>query len=442
MKPERNFRKRVNNDKKDIFMREKKGFYYGWIIVLATTMLSGAGAGITSYMMSAFIKPVSEALNINRAEFSVTMTCTNVAAMLFMPIMSVVFKKFPLKRVVFIGSSISAVSLFCFSLVTKIWMFYPLAVTCGICQCSISSIPLVILISNWFEEKRGLVTAITFSGGALLSMLLMPTLNRVIVDFGWRYGYRMLSIIFVCLTIPTILFLVKEKPEGINQLRNEKTNDSDIKATYERKGFTRSQAIRTSGFWIFSAAIFIIALTSRGAQQHLMPFWSDLGCSAGYTAWLSSIMMGVGILSKALLGIIYDKLGLKKASIFICTISFSAFLLLIIANSGTLILASAIVFGFASAIQILPATHMVNMLFGDRDYSSLYAITTMAFFSGVSIGTPLAALSFVRAGSYLATWYLYAGLTVIILALMLVAIKKAKQQRAAILGETNLPELN
>lgn len=427
--------------KKNKLNKIKGGFNYGWIIVIATTMMSGAGAGITSYMMSAFIKPVSEAFSINRAEFSITMTCTNIAAMVFMPIMSDAFKRFPLKRIVFIASLASASSLFCFSSATKIWMFYPLSVVCGICQCCISSIPLVILISNWFSEKRGFVTAITFSGGALLSMLLMPTLNRVIGDFGWRYGYRMLSIIFACLTIPTILFLVKEKPQDVNLLQHEKNNNNYNKANNDKKGYTRSQAIKTSGFWIFSAAIFLISLTSRGAQQHLMPFWSDLGCSAGYTAWLNSIMMGVGIVSKTLLGMVYDKFGLRKASIFICIVSFSAFALLIITSSGVLLLAGAIVFGFASAIQILPATHMVNMLFGDRDYSSLYAITTMVFFCGVSIGTPLTALSFVHTGSYITAWYSYAGLTAIILTLMLVSIKKVREQRAAILGENNLAEL-
>ena len=419
----------------------KKRFFYGWIIVFAATLLSGAGAGIISFMMSAFIKPVSEALGVDRATFSTALTSTALAAMLFLPLTSRVFKRFPLKKVVLNCLLGIGMSLFGFSFITEMWMFYPLYIICGICQNSISSIPLVILLSNWFSEKQGLATAITFSGGGLMSMLFMPVLNRVIENEGWRFGYVMLAITFAILTIPTILFLIKEKPQDMGLMPLGATSSESKNNQPDKKGYTSKQAIRTSAFWIFCITIFLFSLSSRGAEQHLMSFWSDLGSSPEHTAMLYSVMMGVGIAGKTLLGIIYDKFGLRKASVFICTVCISAYLMFVVSDSGSFLLAGAVVFGLSSAIQILPATYMVNKLFGDRDYSTLYAYTTMFFFFGSSVGVIFSALTYDNYGSYLRAWYIYALLTIVILILMLVSIKKAKEQRALILGETYLPEL-
>ncbi len=46
-------------------------------------------------------------------------------------------------------------------------VFYVLSALCGFFSCFMNAVPIVILTSNWFVEKRGVATSISFSGMGL-----------------------------------------------------------------------------------------------------------------------------------------------------------------------------------------------------------------------------------------------------------------------------------
>lgn len=419
--------------------------YYAFVQLAAATLLSAAGAGLLSYVSGSFIKPISEAFEASRAGFSGSITVTTVAAMIFLPIMGRVFKKHRLKSIVLPACITAIVMLICSSMVNEMWMFYPLAAVNGVCQCCISAMPIVILTSNWFAKKKGLVSSIAFSGGGLMSMLFSPMLNHVIESAGWQAGYRVLAIVFAVITIPTLLFVVKESPAEVGMLPYgiEQNNDSKQPAELpQATGYLFSQAVKTRGFWMYCAAIFLIALTSRGAQQHLISFWSDAGYTYTFSAMLYSITMGTGIVGKIVLGEAYDRLGIKKAGGLICGVAILSYILLCFSGASDMVaLSSAVLIGASSAIQIAPATYGVNKMFGDKDYSSNYGLTTTFFYMGASLGALIPAGIFDRFCTYEFAWYLFAGITLLIFALLVWSYITTRSERIKLLGENDVAEM-
>ena len=147
--------------------------FYGWVIVLCCMLLSAA-SGILSGVLSTFFKPVSEALGVSRSAFSLTSTVLNLTIMLMMPSVAGIFRRVPLQRTVICSAVFAATAVFCFSFARSLVVFYVLSALCGFFSCFMNAVPIVILTSNWFVEKRGVATSISFSGmGTRLNLRLM-----------------------------------------------------------------------------------------------------------------------------------------------------------------------------------------------------------------------------------------------------------------------------
>lgn len=417
-------------------MREKgkKTIFYGWIIVICCMLLS-ASSGIISGVLSAFFKPVSERLQVSRSAFSLTSTVINLTIMLTMPIVAKTLKRVPLKRTIILSASICSLCIFCLSFMKALPGFYVLSAICGFFSCFMNAVPIVILTSNWFIEKRGIATSIAFSGMGLSSMLLTPVVARLIEVVSWQTAYRVVGIAFFLLSVPSTLLLVYETPT----LRGEKPlgfkeNSADTAANLE--GFAHDQIFRLKSFWCFAAAILLIPLTSYGIQQHAISYWSDLGYSATQAASWYSLMMAVGIASKASMGAVYEKFKIKKATAFVCLTAALSYILLLYCEKPVILLTTVVLFGVSSGIQITPPTYVTNQLFGNRDYSTNYATITMIYYMGIAVGVPFAGFCYDYFHSYRPAWYLYSFLMLTVLALVFAAEHMAGKEWLKAFGHT------
>ena len=167
----------------------------------------------------------------------------------------------------------------------------------------------------------------------------------------------------------------------------------------------------------------------------MVTFWTDLGIDGETAALLFSITNGIGILSKALMGGVYDRFGVKKASAFCCLLTFISFVCLPMSKSMVFAGASAVFFGLGSGIQIAPPTAMTNALFGDLDYSANYSVVTLIYFVGIAIGNLISAMLYDNFGSYNPAWILYAVMIVVTFGLWITAERVAESERRKILGE-------
>ncbi|MDD5953780.1 MAG: MFS transporter [Firmicutes bacterium] len=389
-------------------------------------MLLSASGGIISGVLSTFIKPVSEQLQVSRAEFSLTSTVINLTIMLIMPFVAKILKCVPLKRTIIFSACISGTAIFCFSFAKNLAEFYLLSAICGFFSCFMNAVPIVILTSNWFREKRGVATSISFSGMGLSSMLLSPIAASVIEAYSWQTAYRVVGISFLLLSVPSSVFLIREKPQeiGLEPLGGQQAGQEKI--CFE--GFEHRQVIRMKSFWLFAAAIALIPLTSYGVQQHAISYWSDLGYSATKAASWYSVMMAIGIVSKASMGAVYEKWKIRKASAFVCLAACASYILMIFCANPVALVLMVVLFGISSGIQITPPTYITNRLFGDRDYSMNYGTITMIYYLGMACGVPFSAFCYDRFHSYLPAWCIYSVLMLAVLVLIFKAERCARKE--------------
>ena len=301
-----------------------------------------------------------------------------------------------------------------------------------------NAVPIVILTSNWFIKSRGTATSISFSGMGISSICLAPIVSQVIIDFGWEMAYRIVAIAFWLFTIPTVCFLIREKPKdmGLKAYGKEAGEDSEVyNKVSAGTGFTRRQTIKTKSFILFSTGIFLSSLVSYGVLQHFVSYLTDIGFEPTKAAGWFSVITIVMTISKAVTGRLYERLGIRKASLMLSVMLCLSMLVFGLAENRCYLMVFILLFGMSSGIQIVPPTFMTNMLFGNKDYSANYGLVTTIYYCGMAAGIQLSSFSFDRFNSYLPVWLLYAVLTIVMLLLWLAARKVAIAERKQLLNE-------
>lgn len=405
----------------------KQRFFYGWVVVVGCMILAASATGLLSYLNPLFVVPVTKELGVTRAVYMVYQTFSTTATVICMPLMSSLYKKVPMKVMIISGACLGAFAQFVYSFASSVRGIYLGGTLCGIATSMFGGIPIAILTTNWFYEKKGTATGIAFAGTGLVSALLSPIVSRIINYFGWRFGYRLIAVLILASVIPTVLFLIRETPEemGLQPLGADKVvrgtaqKSEEETAVRKKAGLTRIQALTSKTFWIFTFAVFLLGALTAPAQQQMVAYWTDMGNGENLAAMMYSAVMTIAIFSKIFLGGIYDFIGVPVATAAVGGISVLSFWALSFCTRGYYILIPALLFGITVAVQVLVSTYVTNRLFGDLEYPFFYGIISSVLFGGAAVGSPVSAAIAEFLGSYQLVWIgfsiLFALATILIL---------------------------
>jgi MFS family permease len=139
--------------------------------------------------------------------------------------------------------------------------------------------------------------------------------------------------------------------------------------------------------------------------------------------------MAVLIAGKILLGCVYDKFGVKVGTIYGSGLFGLSLVLLIFARLPLAPQLFVISFGLSNAIQTVQRTYIVNHLFGDLYYSSIYGLMASISMAGSAIAVPFSGWVYDHVGTYLPAWYGYIGICVAVILLVFAADREASKTR-------------
>ena len=335
-----------------------KKFFYGWIIVLCCTLLMAVGTGIFVNCVGIFVKPVCEDLGFERGTFTLYTTITSVLSMLAMLVFGELYRKKPrrIRLYIAIGGLTGCLVFFGYSLSSKLWHFYTLSAIYGCVATTLAGISVTTLVNNWFVDKRGLATGLAFAGSGVSAAIMTPVLTTVVTDYGWRMGYRTMSLVSFIILIPAMLLIRLEPsdkgllPYGVTPHPSEE--DKRSIPVIEQTGLTRAQAVKTSSFYFQSIGIFCLSLAGMGISNHAISYFTDIGYSPLTASTAMSLVMTIMIGAKILLGAVFDKIGSVRSAIL----------------TGLCMIASTLSIRFAGAGAFMPYVFSVCFGFG---YSTL-----------------------------------------------------------------------
>lgn len=387
-------------------MKETKrsGFYYGWVIVAVCFLLMTFAYVSFVSTTSVYVIPVTEAFGIERAQFVLYATIMSLTTVVITSFMGKVMADKNIKVIMMISAFIGAVGFFIFSQAQGVMYFYLGALLLGVGFGNTTTLPVSLLINNWFGGKiKGTAMGVAFIGSGVGGMIMTPLLNNVIQSSGWRHAYVCQAIIMIIL-IPIIGIFVVKTPEEKGMLRLGETED-EKEEDKEKSGVTFEEAKRSPILYILLVSIVLVIFGSSAVLANSVAFFQECGYNATQAAGFASAALGSLIVGKPIVGFLCDKFGIKINAVLSCVVFALGFLFLtMMPHMPNLVYGYVICYCIGGAAITVCPPLMVNGLFGEKDYGTLVGLVTMATSIGGAFGGMIAAKAYDMTGSYVTFW--------------------------------------
>ena len=406
-------------------LTKRPTFYYGYIVVLVSTIVMTLTFGV-NYSFGIFFTPL-------RAEFGWTKAVTSMAyaILTFLAGFLGIFAgrltdRFSAKVVSIVGGCFLGLGCILMSRINAAWQFYLIY---GLFVSAGTGGPwpsLTATVPKWFVRRRGLMISIVASGTGIGAMIVPPLVSRLILAYGWRNSYVILGASTLALIVTGAIFMRRD-PHQMGQLLY-----GEDKAVREEKIWTTGilsykEMAHNRDIWMVCVIYFCFGFSLHTIMVHIVPHAIETGIPLETAAGLMTVIGGSSILSKLTVGMISGRIGVKwpLACNFILLVA--ALLWLQAAGSLSTLRGFAFAFGFAYGGIMALQPMLSAELFSLSSLGLILGSVTFIYTIGSAAGPLLSSTLFDLTGSYRIAFLICALLEVAALVVVLTALRKKRQ---------------
>ena len=366
------------------------------LIICLVLNLIGRGTADT-YVV--FLLPLEQDLGWSRSKMTSVYSLYLLVNGLTAPAIGYFFDRLGPRTVYGCGMAALATAYLLASQVQELWQFYAaVGVLTGISVSSLGMVPSSSLIARWFRERLGTAISIAFAGLGLGALLIVPAVQYLLQQYGWRDSYRILGLALLCL-VPLVLLLPwKDYVEGHPEYRRVRKAGAK-----EEDNWTLRAALKTRSFWglawVFSlTSIGMFSITVQTVVYLIERGFPPLAAASafGFAAMLSVF----GIVAT---GAFADRFGPRRTVSVTFAGSIAGVLILFLMSwfpQQSLLVAYVLVFGLCQGARGPIVSSMSARLFPGSQTASIYGILYACNAIGAGTGALLAGLLHDLSGSY------------------------------------------
>lgn len=397
------------------------GVYRGWAVLAFCVLMLCVSTGPVYYSFGLFAMPFAHSFGAPRTLISLGLTLTMLMSSLGSGPIGWLADRYPLRPLLLCGAVGTAAGLALVSLTTSMWQVVLLYGTLIAAADTLLGVMFAnLLLSKWFDRRRGLVIGLAALGASSGSILYPPLTGFLIEHYGWRASYLGLASSVLALAVP-VWFFATTPPNGMPAIeRMPSAPRADAQA-----GAMAILAVRE--FWILAAAVGLLAAVNTGVIISLVPFAISRGTSTVDAATLMSIFGAGAVVGKLLASMIADRVDLRwalRGAILLCSLALG--LLGLVRGGFGLWAICATLIGLSMGGQLPLWGAITARLFEQRVYGRALGLSRMAM-TPLTFTLPLlAGWIFDRTGAYEWIWRTYAiiGAVVLIATLSMRAIPR------------------
>ena len=297
-------------------MKDKSPSQYGWIIVGVSFVTLGLVYGVWyafSVFFVALLKEFGWSRSVGAGAFSICVIISHIIS----PFVGGMVYSIGPKRVIVLGSLILGVGLALCSLMQTWWQFYlffGFITAAGIGAAG--WVPNIMIIQDWFKEKKGLATGIISSGIGVGILVCVPSVQYLIIQLGWRMAYQVLALFIPLIIISLAIAFLKEplqaaesSPMEIGISRTFNKDPLVVNEKWVSRSWSVGQAIRTKQFWLLGVSFFLGNLITQSVFTHQVAFFVDHGMKALLASYVVGLIGIMSVGGKILWAGLSDKIG-------------------------------------------------------------------------------------------------------------------------------------
>lgn len=383
---------------------ERPRVFYGWWVVAAAAVggLIG-GPPLVVFSFPVYFRPLSEHFHAGRGAISLAFTCFNLTQAVFSPAMGWLVDRVGARRVI-----LSSVGLLGGALVgakllgSSMAMLYLFFVVLGLATSG-SGFPCGVVVSHWFDRKRGLALGCTMLGTGTGAMLMPAIAQRTIAAFGWRTAYAFSGCAVLLVTLPLLSIVLRGDPREMGLLPDgAKTGDGGCAKNEpaEQEGLSWSETWRRREFWMLLAAFFLASASLHACFLHMGALLTDRGVSVRDAALASSLLGMALLLTRFVVGYLLDRIFAPRLAMWFFLGTSAGIALLLAGALGALAFAAAFLVGMGLGAEGDLIAYSLTRYFGLKAFGTAYGTTFAVFLVAGALGAYLMGAAFDRYHSY------------------------------------------
>ena len=347
------------------------------------------GPGLLLATNSVFLNELRESTDWSLTNLSLAPAVQFLAIGIAGPFVGQASTRFGVKPV-FAAGAIAFGSVFVLlSQVSNVWEYIGLNILLGLATTMIGMVPITVMISAWFEARRGTALGITFAGPAIAGVF-SPAIGPLIQNVGWRAAY-----IYLGLGVGVVLFLISIFCVGPPPPGHRK---APVGGAGEA-GFDVSRVLKTTTFWKLAIAGLLFQIAFVGVNTHVVPFASDIGLVENPGRALGALL-SVGIVGRFGMGMVVDRFGARPVFLATYTLVGISLLCVIFSDHIAMFWLFVVLFGISAGGMITVPTLLIARLFGTKAVGQIVGVNLLVGTVGAFIGPPVAGRIREVTGSY------------------------------------------
>ena len=394
---------------------KKSKIFYGWWIVLGCIIITSTMVPQIMSLSNKFLIQVTTEMGISRGSFTLANTILQGLGIFISPLVAKKLAGGDMKKIQSFSIIGFALAYASYALAQSPIHLYISAFFVGIFYLNSTLIPVSMMVTNWFVQKRGLAMSLSMAGIGLGGTIFSPIVTTLLTNYGWRMTYVIMAAIILVCALPTSLFILRKSPKDIG-LKAYGAGEVVATALKTDKG-VKISVKESKGklfFWVMLVGMIANGLINSGALGQFPPALEELHGVATQAA-IISLYSSIGVCGKVLLGWVNDKFGVIVSCTYGCIMFGLAFVFMLMGENVNMLYAMAIVFGLGNAIGTVIPPLVTAEIFGNEKYGEAYGMVNSATQVGLSLGSLMVASLYDLNGSYTNAWFILLALTVVTL---------------------------
>ena len=389
-------------------------------VVVACTV--GNGVSVTPMVYTVFglfLIPIATEFGWPRSGVSFVLLIIAIAGAIGYPIVGRMIDRYGARPVILTGNVLFAASVASVSLAEASRIqFYSAYALIGITAAIPSSVMFTKVIAGWFDQRRGLFLGIVGGLGNGIGAALSPLFVYALINsYGWRAGFQGIGAAIILIGFPVLYLLLRDPPRDVSRSATEhlektagqtriphrrmrprwsfwlwRTRAPSTRATamlsvagarQSQKsgaiitpadvifGFTLTEALRTSTFWIILAAIALGAGCMTAIFAHVVPMLLDRGVPARQATTVLVTFSLVTAGWQIGMGYMLDRIPRPWIAAPFYLLALAGLILLESTSSYPLLLLSGLLMGLGLGTEYGVLPYFLSRYFGTRHYGAI-----------------------------------------------------------------------
>ena len=312
--------------------------YYGWYLLIAAVIGMAIASGVSFWVLGYYVTPLEEEFGWSRTLLQTGISASLLVSGIASPLAGKVVDRYGPRRSIIWGTLFTCATYVLLSSTSSLLEWYLYFSINSFFRGFMFYIPFQVLISRWFDRKRGRAVGIMAMGFSL-GVVLVPVMQQIIDNLGWDWSFIFAAAIIGVVFMPLGLFIVRDHPHELGLQVDGEPIAPGAQPAGPRvfSGLTVSQAVRTPNFWVIALAFMTFFFGMFGWMFNGVPVYESYGISRETIAIIVFAQGLGGMISRPTFGLLAERIpSIELASVGLGAIMAAGMMILLLLHGPML----------------------------------------------------------------------------------------------------------